>query len=85
MINMSDISCRLGRQWIFTGLNLTVPAGRILGILGKNGEGKTTLLKLIAGVLFPDSGTIRVMGTDPGQRLPGLLAKVFLVPEQAEV
>lgn len=85
MISISDISCRLGRQQVFTGLNVSVLPGRIIGLLGKNGEGKTTLLKLIAGALFPDAGTIRVLDADPAWRLPDLLAKIFFVPEQPDI
>ncbi len=46
--------------YALNGLNLTLPRGRIIGLLGPNGSGKTTLLKLIAGLLTPSSGTILV-------------------------
>jgi len=85
MILCSNISCQFGRKILFNRLNLEIPAGRIVGLLGKNGEGKTSLLKLIAGTLFPSSGSIQVMDMDPGKRTPALLEKVFLVPEQIEL
>jgi len=44
------------------GLNLTIPRGRIVGLLGPNGSGKTTLIKIIAGLLTPTKGTICVNG-----------------------
>jgi len=43
-------------------LNLTVPAGRAVGLIGRNGSGKSTLLKLIAGIYVPDSGAVSVSG-----------------------
>ena len=43
-------------------IDLTVEAGRTLGIVGANGSGKSTLLKLVAGIYKPDSGTVRVQG-----------------------
>ena len=43
-------------------INVTLEAGRTLGIVGANGSGKSTLLKLIAGIYRPDSGTVRVRG-----------------------
>lgn len=53
----------------FTALsdvNLTLERGRIIGLLGPNGSGKTTLLKLLNGLLVPDSGTIQIVGKEPG-------------------
>ena len=45
-------------------LNLEVKDGEILGIIGHNGAGKTTMLKMITGLIAPTSGTIEVMGMD---------------------
>ena len=47
-------------------LNLTIPRGRIIGLLGPNGSGKTTLIKLINGLLVPTQGEIRINGNKPG-------------------
>jgi ABC-2 type transport system ATP-binding protein len=55
--------------------------GHIYGLLGRNGTGKSTLLRSIAGLLFPGKGEIGVLGYEPGRRLPGFLQKIFLVPE----
>ncbi|TCC11894.1 ABC transporter ATP-binding protein [Kribbella soli] len=49
---------------IFDGLNLTIPAGSSLAVVGQNGAGKTTLAKLLCRLYDPDSGTIRVDGND---------------------
>lgn len=51
-------------QPVLYDLNLTIPSGRIIGLLGPNGCGKSTLLKLITGLLQPDSGEITVAGTE---------------------
>lgn len=45
-------------------LNLTVPTGTICGLVGENGAGKSTSIKLLLNALRPDSGTIQVLGTD---------------------
>lgn len=50
-----------------TDITLTVPSGTRLGILGPNGGGKSTLVKLILGLLTPDQGSVRVLGLDPDQ------------------
>src|SRR5512132_3151469 len=52
-----------GRQIALTGLDMSVPTGRVYGFLGPNGSGKTTALRLLTGLLRPDSGTISLFGT----------------------
>jgi ABC-2 type transport system ATP-binding protein len=66
-------------------LSLTVPPGEIFGFLGPNGAGKTTTIKMIVGILKPDSGTIRVAGLD--NRLEALRAKAMTayVPDEPEI
>ena len=60
------------------GLTLTVPEGQILGLLGKNGQGKSTLIKTLAGVIRPDSGTVILDGQIPGTATK---ARVSWLPE----
>ena len=55
---------RYGDRAAVEGLNLVVPRGEFHALLGPNGAGKTTTLRIIAGILRPDSGTVRVMGHD---------------------
>ena len=50
---------------IFNGLNVSIAPGQIVGIVGRNGEGKTTLMKLIAGKLSPDEGSVLIDDRDP--------------------
>lgn len=54
-------------QPVLNGLDLTLPAGKIIGLLGPNGCGKSTLIKLIAGLLVPDSGRILVCGEEQSE------------------
>jgi ABC-2 type transport system ATP-binding protein len=49
-----------------TDLNLSIPKGKIVGLLGPNGSGKTTFIKIAAGLLTPSSGTITIDGSAPG-------------------
>ncbi|WP_062196885.1 ABC transporter ATP-binding protein [Massilibacterium senegalense] len=62
-------------------INIEVPAGTILGILGANGAGKTTLLRCIAGLLQPQSGDIRICNEIPGSEKAKSLTAY--VPDQA--
>ena len=48
------------------GLNLTLPSGCIMGLIGENGAGKSTTIKLILGMIHKDGGTVRILGQDSG-------------------
>jgi ABC-2 type transport system ATP-binding protein len=82
MIQIQDLHFAYKKKKIFTGLSLSLEAGHIYGLLGKNGTGKSTLLRNIAGLLFPDSGTVKVMDQIPGKRMPSFLQEIFMVPEE---
>jgi ABC-2 type transport system ATP-binding protein len=82
MIAIQNLHYGYGKKRVFEGLSLGLQGGRIYGLLGKNGTGKSTLLRNIAGLLFPDQGSIRVLGQDPGRRKPSFLREVALVPEE---
>jgi phospholipid/cholesterol/gamma-HCH transport system ATP-binding protein len=60
IIEIKDLKIRLGNDWIHKGINLSVQAGEIIGIVGKSGSGKTTLMREILMLQRPDSGSIRV-------------------------
>src|SRR5882757_9092293 len=81
MVSIRDLHFAYRRKPVFTGLSLDLKPGRIYGLLGRNGTGKSTLLRNIAGFLFPAKGRIGVLGFEPGKRHPDFLQKVFLVPE----
>lgn len=51
-------------------IDLTLPGGTVCGLIGENGAGKSTTLKLILGILPPESGTIRVLGKDDLEASP---------------
>jgi ABC-2 type transport system ATP-binding protein len=82
MISIQNLHFAYRRKKVFTGLSLDLKSGHIYGLLGKNGTGKSTLLRNIGGLLFPDQGAVQVMGHIPGKREPGFLQKVFMVAEE---
>jgi len=68
-----------GGKIALSGIDLALPAGKIIGLLGSNGSGKTTLLKLAAGLLQPTSGEIRVCEREVGVETKSL---VSFLPER---
>jgi ABC-2 type transport system ATP-binding protein len=67
---------------MFSDFSLHIAPGRIYGLLGKNGTGKSTLLYLISGLLRPHAGTVTVEGQESRLRKPELLQEMFFVPEE---
>ncbi len=63
------------------GISFDVPTGRIFGLLGPNGSGKTTTIKMILGLLFPTSGTLRVLNESP--RSTTVKARIGYLPEES--
>jgi ABC-2 type transport system ATP-binding protein len=65
-IVVDDVDKSYLRNRALHGASFTLPGG-VIGLLGPNGAGKTTLLRILATVLAPDSGTVRVLGFDPSK------------------
>jgi ABC-2 type transport system ATP-binding protein len=82
MINITNLDFAYKKTKLFTNLSLELKAGNIYGLLGKNGAGKTSLLKLISGLLFPDMGKVEVNSFIPQQRNPEFLQDIFFLPEE---
>jgi ABC-2 type transport system ATP-binding protein len=74
-----------GRQRGVRDLDLTVPEGCVLGLLGENGSGKTTFLKLAMGALVPDRGEVTTLGVDPARMPPDVRARIGYVADRMEV
>jgi len=83
MIQIKNVEFSYSRNSeLFAGLDLSLSPGHIHGILGKNGEGKSTLLKMISGMIFPQKGKIEVLGLEPQKRQPEMLREIFFLPEE---
>ncbi|GAB3516681.1 ABC transporter ATP-binding protein [Phytohabitans suffuscus] len=67
VITVKDLRKRYGGQVAVDGVSFTVEEGEIFGILGPNGAGKTTTVECVAGLRTPDSGSVDVLGLDPGK------------------
>jgi ABC-2 type transport system ATP-binding protein len=64
MIAITNVSKKYGSKVAVENLNLTVPDGELFAFLGPNGAGKTTTIKMLCGLLFPTTGTVKVGGYD---------------------
>ena len=67
VIDIRDVVFRYQDEAVLDSVNLQVHRGEFMALLGPNGGGKTTLLKLMLGLLSPEQGTIRVLGGEPGE------------------
>jgi ABC-2 type transport system ATP-binding protein len=79
-IEARGLGKQYGRRWALTDCTLSIPAGRVVGLVGPNGAGKTTLINLATGMLAPTTGSIMVLGQEPA-RDAGQLARVGYVAQ----
>ena len=84
-INNITFSYRRKADDVLTNLSLSIEPGAIYGLLGLNGEGKSTLLHLMAGVLPPNAGNITIDYVDVRLRRPSTLSKLFIVPAEVSL
>src|SRR5215813_10173006 len=68
-----------GRRQVLTGVDLEIAAGELVAVVGENGTGKTTLLRILAGDLRPDAGSVVIGGT------PGYCPQTVVVDEALTV
>jgi ABC-2 type transport system ATP-binding protein len=81
-LSATGLGKRYRRRWALSGCTLSIPAGRMAGLVGPNGAGKTTLLHLAVGLIQPSAGTIEVLGGVPGSG-PGQLARVGFMAQDS--
>ena len=74
LVECKNLCKSFDHKQILDNINLTIPRGKIIGLLGKNGTGKTTLIKLINDLLIPTSGEIFINGNKPGVASKNLIS-----------
>lgn len=82
MIEIKDLAFSYGKTPILKSITTTLEEGRIYGLLGENGVGKTTLLTLLCGLKKVCSGSITTDGENPFDRTPTLLQDQFYLPDE---
>ena len=82
MIEIKDLAFSYGKTPVLKSITTTLEEGRIYGLLGENGVGKTTLLTLLCGLKKVCSGSITTDGENPFDRTPTLLQNQFYLPDE---
>ncbi len=84
VIEASGLGKQYGRRWALRDCTLAIPDGKVVGLVGPNSAGKTTLLHLAVGLVSPTSGSIRTLGANPGEG-PVQLGRVGFVAQDTPV
>ncbi len=82
MIKIQNLAFSYGKNEVLKNISMTLEPGRIYGLLGENGVGKTTLLTLLCGLKKTQEGTISADGHDPYKREPVLLQDQYYLPDE---
>jgi ABC-2 type transport system ATP-binding protein len=85
VIDIQGLTRRFGKKVALESVDLTVPQGCVMGLVGENGAGKTTLIKHLLGLFKAQAGQVRVFGTDPVQDPPAVLARIGYLSENREM
>ncbi len=87
MLNINDIKVNYGKSKVISGISIQIEAGEKLAVLGRNGVGKTTLLKAVMGVLPLSEGAIMLEGRNISKQLPHLRSQhgIAYVPQGREI
>ena len=82
MITINTLDFSYKNVAVFKNISLNFKRGNVYGLLGENGVGKTTLLKLICGLQHPTAGTCTIDEFVPSERNPYFLQNIFFLPEE---
>lgn len=85
MIEIRNLNFSYKKTPVFSNINLSFSQGSIYGLLGENGVGKTTLLKLICGLLRPIEGSCTVDGITSQDRMPEMLQRIVFLPDEVSL
>lgn len=82
VLEVEGVAVSYGRTRVLDDITLAVPCGSVFALLGRNGSGKTSLLRCLLGHRPPAAGRVRLLGEDPWTRRTALMERVGVVPEE---
>ena len=82
MIKIENLAFSYGENVVLKDISMNLGEGRIYGLLGENGVGKTTLLTLLAGLKKTGEGSIDIDGYNPFDRRPSFLSEIYYLPDE---
>ncbi len=85
IIEIHDVSRQFGKTVALDHVSLSIPRGKVFGLIGGNGAGKTTLIKHILGMFKPQTGSVRVFGLDPVEKPAETLARIGYLSEDRDL
>jgi ABC-2 type transport system ATP-binding protein len=84
LVETEALAIRYGRTRVLEAVSLSVPPGCVFALLGRNGSGKSSLLRVLLGQRPPASGSVRLLGEDPWRSRSRLMERVGVVPEEPD-
>lgn len=87
MLRLTDVHTHYGLSHVLQGVSLSIDAGEVVGLFGRNGVGKTTLIKTVAGWVTPSNGSVEFGGQPIGGLSPDAICRrgIGLVPEDRRI
>ena len=85
MIKIDKLAFSYGDNVVLKDISMTLQEGRIYGLLGENGVGKTTLLTILAGLKKTCAGSVDIDGYNPFDRKPSFLSEIYYLPDEVPV
>src|SRR5262245_34391539 len=83
-VDVRGLSVRYGRNVVLDDVSLVVPRGAVYALLGRNGVGKSSLVRCLLGLQRPDAGSVRLFGCDAWRYRQQLMERVGVVPEEPD-
>ena len=85
VVELAGVSRRYRRTLAMDNVNLSMPRGSVVGLVGENGAGKTTSIKHVLGLLRAQTGTVRVFGLDPVKKPHDTLSRIGYLSEHRDM